>query len=114
MSKREDSVLVQDILDCILKINNYVTQIRYEDFENDFMRQDAVLRNFTIIGEASRNFSKEFRKKYHHLPFKEMIGLRDRLVHDYSGTKYELVWDIILVELPPVKNELEKILKKLK
>ncbi len=107
MSKREDKLLVQDILESISRIQQYLKGYKYEQLTDDLKTQDAVIRNLLIIGEAAKLFSESFRSKNPHIPFKEMADLRNRLVHDYFGVNYDVVWDIIQIDLPPLQLELK-------
>lgn len=73
------------IKDCILKIEEYTDSLNQQNFLKNSLVQDAVIRNFEIIGEAAKQLSKEFRLKYPDIPWKSMAGLRDKLIHDYIG-----------------------------
>jgi uncharacterized protein with HEPN domain len=73
------------IKDCILKIEEYTDTLNQQNFLKNSLVQDAVIRNFEIIGEATKQLSKEFRLKYPDIPWKSMAGLRDKLIHDYIG-----------------------------
>lgn len=81
MSKRTDHDLIEDMLICISKIRQYSHGVSYEDFVNDFKTQDAIIRNFEIIGEASKLISPELKNKYPSIPWKMIAGTRDRLIH---------------------------------
>jgi uncharacterized protein with HEPN domain len=70
-----------------------------------------VVRNLEIIGEAVKNISKELKKKFFQIPWKELAGLRDRLIHKYFGVNYEVVWTIIRDELPEISLKIDKINK---
>ncbi|MEM3374145.1 MAG: HepT-like ribonuclease domain-containing protein, partial [Candidatus Woesearchaeota archaeon] len=71
----------------------------------------AVIRCFEIIGEASKNIDNEFKEKYHNLPWKEMSGLRDKLIHAYFGVDINLLWNTIKNNLPKLKSDLINIIK---
>jgi len=112
---RDVSLYLQDILDAMLAIEKFVEGVGFEEFKEDDKTSSAVVRKFEIIGEASRQVPKEFRIKYPQIPWKEMAGMRDRLIHFYFGIKYELVWhtikDIIPVVKPVIRDILEDINK---
>jgi uncharacterized protein with HEPN domain len=109
MSKREDGLLMQDILESINRIQEYVRGVQFDQLIDDLKTQDAIIRNLLIIGEAAKLFSDEFKSNYSSLPYREMTGLRDRLAHDYFGINYDIVWDIIQVDLPALRAELASI-----
>ena len=70
-----------------------------------------MVRNLEIIGEAVKNISKELKKKFYQIPWKELAGLRDRLIHKYFGVNYEVVWTIVKDELPKIYLKIDKINK---
>jgi len=108
MSKRADDLLVNDILISIQRISNYTSSMSFTQFVDDVKTQDAVIRNFTIIGEASSNFSESFIEKNKNLPFREMKDFRNKVVHNYSELNDDTIWDIIQLDLPHLKEELSK------
>ena len=73
------------------------------------MIQDAVIRNFEIIGEASKKVSDELRKVNHEVPWKEMSGMRDKLIHDYIGVDIDVIWKTIIQDLPGLKKLFEEL-----
>lgn len=78
--------------------------------ENDIV-QDAVIRNFEIIGEATKQLTKEFRNQHSHIPWKEIAGMRDILIHDYIGVDIWAVWHTVIKYIPELKTNIEAILK---
>jgi len=81
----------------------------FEDFEKDDKAFSAVLRKFEIIGEAAKNIPDEVRSKYPAIPWREMTGMRDKLIHFYFGINYDLVWQTIQNRLPTLKIAIEEI-----
>ncbi|MEJ6951703.1 HepT-like ribonuclease domain-containing protein [Natronospora cellulosivora (SeqCode)] len=77
-------------------------------------KQDAVITRIMIIGEATKQISDDLRQQYQHIPWKNMAGMRDILIHRYHGIDLEIIWEVIKVELPEIENDLMKISKKLK
>lgn len=109
MSKRDDNDLLQDIRECINRIQSYTENMSYDDFFDDYKTQDAVIRNIEIMGEAVKLLSETTKNKYCDVPWKSIAGTRDRLIHDYFGVNIDVVWSIINEDLPLLK---EKILIK--
>ncbi len=111
MSKRGDIEFLNDIYEAIRRIGIYVQNTTYEDFLEDIKTQDAVVRNLEVIGEAVKNITEDFKDKYTHIPWKDMAGVRDKLIHHYFGVNLEVVWYIIKDELPQLKKEILVILE---
>jgi uncharacterized protein with HEPN domain len=108
MSNRTDRDFLSDIREAIHRIATYVAGMSYETFIADVKTQDAVIRNLEIIGEATKNLSKQLLIKYPDIPWKSMSGVRDRLIHHYFGVNLDIVWQIATTELPQVSSILEK------
>ena len=85
----------------------------YKNFIKDSKTQDAVVRNLEIIGEAVKMLSKELKEKYPQFPWKELAGMRDKLIHHYFGINYDLVWGIIEEEIGSLSEQIKKILEDL-
>ncbi len=111
MSVRPDSAYLADIQEAIRRIRDYVADTPYEQFRKDIRTQDAVMRNLEIVGEATKNISTSFRKRYPNIPWKQMAALRDRLIHHYFGVNLDIVWDVITEELPKVADQIEAVRK---
>ena len=110
MSKpRRDLHYLIDILEAGEHIAAYISDLYYEDFLESLMVQDAVLRNLQIIGEAVKRLSPELKAEHPDLPWREMAGLRDRIVHDYFGINHEIVWSVISEEIPALIPRIEAI-----
>ena len=88
--------------------------MEFEQFVSSDMMRDAVERNFEIIGESVKNLPEDFRAKYPNIPFKQIAGMRDKLIHDYFGVDYNLVWETIQNKLPQFKQDIEGITNELK
>lgn len=109
MSKRGDKEFLSDIKESIKRIEFYIENLEYKEFLNDIKVQDAVIRNLEIIGEAVKNISDEIKEKYPDIPWEELSGLRDRLIHHYFGVNYDIVWTIVKTELPNIAMLIEQI-----
>jgi uncharacterized protein with HEPN domain len=113
MKKRDDRVYLHDMLDAIRQVESYLKDISYDAFGKDHMRQDAVVRELEIIGEASRNVSESFQMQHVVIPWSTIIGMRHKIAHDYFGVNLRIVWDTVQNDLPPLKLQLEAILGEL-
>ena len=111
MSERADVEFLADTKEAVLRINAYTQDLSYEQFLEDKKTQDAVVRNLEIIGEAAKNISEELKKKYPQIRWKELAGVRDKLIHHYFGVNFDIVWNIVKQELPELLSQLEEILK---
>ena len=109
MSNRTDKDFLYDIQEAIRRIKAYTHEMTYKEFLADTRTQDAVIRNVEIIGEATKKLSIRLRKRYSSVPWKEMAGARDRLIHHYFGVDLEVVWQIVIAELSDLALQIEKI-----
>ena len=109
MPKRSCALLLEDILTSIDKINRYVSGLNKVKFLDDEKTVDAVIRNLEIIGEASRQLPEDFKESNGEIPWHEIAGLRNRVVHDYMGVDLEIVWHIISKELGMLKLQIQQL-----
>lgn len=107
--KKDDRVYLQHVVEAIGRIQDYLTEVSKEQFLQTSLLQDAVIRRLEIIGEASRNLSEEFRNRYPQVPWAHIVGLRNRIVHEYFGVDLEIVWEIVQYDLPLLKEQIENI-----
>ncbi|MBI5555509.1 MAG: DUF86 domain-containing protein [Elusimicrobia bacterium] len=110
---KKDKLYLQHILEAIADIENFLKNINKEAFSQDREKQYAVIRALEIIGEATKNVTKEVKKSYAEIPWKDIAGMRDILIHQYFGVNIELMWETIQVKLPELKEQINKIMKKL-
>lgn len=101
---------LKHILDEINFILSKTENLSQESFNNDEVLKRAVIRSREIIGEACKKLPEEFRAKYPHVDWKEIAGTRDKLIHNYFGVDYDIVWDIIQNELPELNSDISRIL----
>ena len=94
MSKRDTLLLLEDMLVSAQKIKRYINGFNFDLFMSDDKTIDAVVRNFEIIGEAANQIDPEFREKNPEIEWQRIRGLRNRIVHEYFGIDYEIVWQI--------------------
>jgi uncharacterized protein with HEPN domain len=112
MSKREVSILIDDIISAIVKINRYTKGMSYNDFIDDPKTVDAVVRNLEIVGEAANRIPKSFQENHDQIEWHQIIGLRNRVIHDYFGIDYEIIWQVITDDIKKFKKNLLEIKKK--
>lgn len=108
---REPKILLKDITEAISAIEKFIEGISFEEFKNNDEKTSAVIRKFEIIGEATKGLPEGLKEKYPEIPWKEMAGFRDKLIHFYFGIKLELVWHAIKNRLPQIKSLMQKILQ---
>ncbi len=93
----------------IKKIRKYIKSVNKKEFSKNELLQDAIIRNFEVIGEASKKISPDFKKVYSEIPWKDISGMRDKLIHDYLGVDNEVIWKTIEQDLPILQKGLKKI-----
>ena len=98
-----------DIVDCIMDINEFTDAIGFYQFENDKMRKLAVERQLEVIGQAANKISNETQSSIENIPWKNIIGLRNKLAHDYGEILAERIWKISKTSIQELLNELIKI-----
>lgn len=106
---KDDAVYIHHIIECIESIREYTRSGEAEFFRSRLI-QDAVIRNLEIIGEASKKVSQGLRNRSIEVPWKEMAGLRDVLIHNYFGVDLRIVWNVVIKELPEIHKQLIDIL----
>ena len=105
-------IYINHINDCISRIKSYTKGMDEQSFLENPLIQDAVIRNFEIIGEATKNLSMEFRKKYPDIAWKKIAGMRDKLIHGYIGVDLWAVWGVVENILPELENSIKEIITK--
>ncbi len=94
------------------RIEEYLGDLDFKEFKKTRIVVDAVIRNFEIIGEASKKIPTEIQEKYPGIPWRKMYGLRNLIAHEYFGINYELIWEIAKNNLPQNRLDLQKIIEK--
>lgn len=111
MSDRPIKLYLNDIKEAISKIESYTRKMTFDEFKKDAKTIDAVVRNIEIIGEAAKHIPPEIRLKHVEIPWKEIIGTRSKVIHEYFGIDETILWKTVTEDLPQLKNQIEKILK---
>jgi len=104
--KKDDTVYMKHILDAIHRIEEYTQNIEYKDFIENHLIQDGVIRQIEIIGEAVKRLSNEIREKYTDVPWKDIVGMRNKLIHNYFGVDVDAVWETVKKDIPVLKKKL--------
>lgn len=106
---KSDKVYLEHILDAIKVVDEYIGDMTCEEFKENKMATDAVIRQLAIVGEAANNLSEEFVKNHPDLPFRDAIDMRNFLIHEYFGVNIQLVWETAKDDLPELRKFIEKI-----
>ena len=109
MSNRPVNFMLCDICEAIDRIEQYTKDMSFDDFSKDQKSIDAVARNFEIIGEAANRLPDEFKKKHSNIEWYKIVGLRNRIIHDYFGIDIAIIWQILKNDLPVLRDALSKI-----
>ena len=107
---RDPILYLEDIVLSMQRIQEYIAGLDFQHFKWDYKTVDAVIRNFEIIGEATKNLPQDIKEKHSELPWEEMYRLRNRITHEYFGIDYEIIWDIVTKHLPGNQKDLNEIL----
>ena len=109
--KRDYLVYIEDMLDAMEKAELAISGVDYDRFIEDFMINFVVVRALEIVGEATKRLPMEFRERYPSIPWKEMAGMRDRIIHGYDKVNLDIVWQVVQKNIPKVKPHLHQILE---
>jgi uncharacterized protein with HEPN domain len=108
---KDDLAYIDHIIDCIRKIKKFSSGLEFNDFKTNELVQDAIIRNIEIIGEASKKISSDTKQAYSNIPWKEIAGMRDKLIHDYLGIDIKVIWKTINEDIPILENLITGIIK---
>ena len=108
---RDYNLYIEDMLTSMQRIEEYIGEMGFREFKMNYLVVDAIIRNFEIIGEASKNITPEIKDKYPEIPWKKMYGLRNLIAHEYFGIDYEMIWEISKKNLPQNSIDIKNILE---
>jgi uncharacterized protein with HEPN domain len=111
--ERDSKVYIEDILESLELIAEYVDGVIEEEFRSDQQLQDAVIRRFEIVGEAAKQVPESFRNKYPYVPWRTLAGLRDVLIHQYFGVSIDRIWKMVENELNKTINDVFRVVRDL-
>jgi len=111
LSRRGTVPALKDILEAVERIQRYIGPMGQREFLGHTEKQDAVVRNLEIIGEAVRSVPAEVRRKYKQVDWGQIAGMRDKLIHHYFGVNWEILWDVVKEKLPTLKIQVQEILQ---
>lgn len=110
-SMKDETVYLRHIGDAIQQIESYTAGLSRKEFFAERMVQDAVVRQLEIIGEASRQLSDDLRTQHDHIPWRAMIGMRNRIAHEYLNLDLQVIWEVVKHDLPTLKTQIDRILE---
>ena len=111
--KRDYTLFLKDIISAIESVEEFVEGMSLEELAKDDKTSSAVIRKFEVIGEAAKHLPDKLKQKHSEIPWKKIVGMRDRLIHAYFGIDFKLVWEVIRIELPLLRSKLKKVLTEL-
>ena len=109
MSNRSDDLLILDMMESLEAVFSYTKGVTEEAFLANREKSDAVIRNIEVIGEAAGNLSETFQEKHSEIPWHQIIGMRNRLIHGYFGVSLKIIWQVVAVDLPVLYEQIKKI-----
>lgn len=109
--KRSAELYINDILEYMERAENHIKNLSFEDFLKEDKTCDAVIRCIEVIGEAVKNISDTIRNKYPLIPWRDIAGMRDKIIHAYFAVDFETVWLVVKEEIPRLKPQIKQVLE---
>ena len=113
MRNKENIVFIKHILDSINAIEDFSKGMSRKELSSNRMKQSAIVREIEVIGEAVKNISDNLKENYSSVPWKEIVGTRDKMIHHYFGVDLDIIWNMVKKDLPKLKLSMEKIEREL-
>jgi uncharacterized protein with HEPN domain len=113
MSKRDYKIFLEDIIESIDKIKSYTKNLTFYDFAQDSKTIDAVVRNIEIIGEAAHQIPSDIMNKFKYIEWHKLKAIRNRIVHEYFGVDYSIIWEIIQNDIDLLRSNIKDVLEHL-
>ena len=105
MRNKEDIIFIKHVLDSIEAIEDFSKNMDRKELSSNRMKQSAIVREIEVIGEAVKNMSNRLKEKYPSVPWKDIVGTRDKMIHHYFGVDLDIIWNIVKTDLPDLKRE---------
>ena len=107
--KRDPRLYLDDIIQAIAAIERYTQGLTKQDFDQNELVQDGVLRRLEVIGEAARHIPQELQTQAPEIPWRRIVGMRNRLTHEYFGILIDRVWNVVQQDLPPLRSKIQEL-----
>lgn len=111
MFERGIKLYLEDILESVTKIEDFTRGMSLESFKQDVKTIDAVVRNIEVIGEAAKKIPDEIRVQHPTVPWKQIVGARDKVIHEYFGVDLDIIWKTVVEDLPSFRHQIETLMK---
>ena len=108
---KDPLIFIRHMVESMTFIESFSKGLTKEHLAQDELKQSAIIRKIEIVGEAAKNLPKEYISKHPSIPWKDIIGMRDKIIHHYFDIDLDIVWQVITVDLPDVKKKLNQILR---
>ncbi|UFT99269.1 DUF86 domain-containing protein [Radiobacillus kanasensis] len=108
--QREPKVFLEDIYNAAVKIETFTKGQSFDDFLDNDLVSDAVVKNILVIGEATKNIPEQIRKENPHIEWRKMAGMRDMMIHGYFSINYRIVWDVVQNKIPELIQQIKELL----